>query len=118
MPFLNPSGPATAEDVMRHIEHAVNVCGEEHVGIGSDQSVTPVRVTEEYAEQQRVFGERRQELGIAAPREDELLFVPEINSPRRMEIIADMLLSRGHEEQRVEGIVGGNFARLFGEIWS
>jgi len=117
MPFLNASGPATANNVLRHIEHAVNVCGEDHVGIGSDQSITPVRLTPEYAEQQRVFSEQRQRLGIAAPREDELLFVPEINTPRRLETIADMLLQSSHNEARVEKIIGGNFARLFGEVW-
>ena len=117
MPFLNPTGPAKAEHVMQHIEYAVNLCGEDHVGIGSDQSTTPTKLTPEYEEQMRVFSERRQSLGIAAPREDELLFVPEINSPRRMEIVADMLLQRGHTEERVEKIVGGNFARLFGEVW-
>jgi len=35
MPFLNPSGHATADDVVAHIDHAVNVCGEDHVGIGT-----------------------------------------------------------------------------------
>jgi membrane dipeptidase len=117
MPFLNASGPARATDVLRHIEHAVNVCGEDHVGIGSDQSITPVRLTPEYAEQQRVFSEQRQRLGIAAPREDELLFVPDINMPRRLETIADMLLRNNHSEARVEKIIGGNFARLFAEVW-
>ncbi len=118
MPFLNPSGPATAMDVLRHIEHAVNVCGEDHVGIGSDQSITPIQLTPEYVAQQGVFSEQRQRLGIAAPREDELLFVPELNSPRRLEMIADMLLQNDHNEERVAKIVGGNFARLFGEVWN
>jgi len=117
MPFLNASGPATANDLLRHIEHAVNVCGEDHVGIGSDQSITPVQLTPDYIEQQRVFSEQRQRLHIAAPREDELLFVPEINTPRRLEVIADMLLRNNHSEARVEKIVGGNFARLFGQVW-
>jgi membrane dipeptidase len=36
MPFLNPSGHAHAEDVVAHIDHAVNICGEDHVGIGTD----------------------------------------------------------------------------------
>ena len=33
---------AVAEDVVRHIEHAVQVCGEEHVGIGTDGGTTAV----------------------------------------------------------------------------
>jgi membrane dipeptidase len=40
MPFLNPTSHATADDVVAHIEHAVDVCGEDHVGIGTDGPVT------------------------------------------------------------------------------
>jgi len=40
-----------------------------------------------------------------------------MNSERRMEMIADHLLARGHSEARVEKIVGGNWMRLFGEVW-
>ena len=36
MPFLRVEGQPMAEDVLRHIEHAVDVCGEDHVGIGTD----------------------------------------------------------------------------------
>jgi membrane dipeptidase len=42
MPFINASGHARAEDVVAHIDHAVNVCGEDHVGIGTDGSVTQI----------------------------------------------------------------------------
>jgi membrane dipeptidase len=31
MPFLRESGQPHAEDLIRHIEHAVKVCGEDHV---------------------------------------------------------------------------------------
>src|SRR5262249_23009214 len=33
MPFLRASGQATSEDVVRHIEHALKICGEDHVAI-------------------------------------------------------------------------------------
>ena len=38
-------------------------------------------------------------------------------SPRRMEMIADLMASRGHGDRVVEKVLGGNFARLFGEVW-
>lgn len=117
MPFLNAEGPATAADVVRHVEHAVDVCGEDHVGIGSDNSITPTLDTPEYRAGLQAFAAGRQRLGIGAPREYELLFVPELNTPRRMERIADALLARGHGESRVEKIIGGNWARYFREVW-
>jgi microsomal dipeptidase-like Zn-dependent dipeptidase len=44
-------------------------------------------------------------------------FLPDLNTPRRLETLADLLLARGHSEARVEKILGGNFARLFREVW-
>ena len=41
----------------------------------------------------------------------------EYNTPNRLELIVLDLLKRGHSEARVEKIVGGNYARLFGEVW-
>ena len=117
MPFLNPEGPATADDFYRHIEHAVNVCGEDHVGIGTDNSITPTVDDETYRATLQGFADERQRLGIGAPREHELLFVPELNDPTRMRMVAEGLMARGHGEARVEKILGGNWMRLFGEVW-
>ncbi|HEX7115717.1 MAG TPA: hypothetical protein VF193_11355 [Steroidobacter sp.] len=57
--------------------------------------------------------------GIAAPGEavDVYNFVPEYNTPRRFATIADDLARRGHKASRIEKILGGNFARLFKEVW-
>ena len=117
MPFINPAGQPTAADLIRQIEHAVQVCGEEHVGIGSDLSITPHRVTPEYAERHQRFVAERKRQGIAAPREEDFMFVADLNTPRRMEQIAERLATRGHSDARIEKIIGGNFLRLFGEVW-
>jgi len=117
MPFINAQGQPVAADFVRQIEYAVNVCGEDHVGIGSDLSITPHVVNAEYEARHRRFVEGRKQRGIAAPREDDYMFVKDVNSPRRLEMIADQLLARKHSEARVEKIVGANWMRLFGEVW-
>ncbi|HSM60475.1 MAG TPA: membrane dipeptidase [Longimicrobiales bacterium] len=119
MPFLSPGREPTTADVVAHIEHAVQVCGEDHVGIGSDLSVTPIDGSDEYWRLHREFVAARIARGIAAPAEDpDMLFtVPELNSHRRMELIADALDARGHSSTRIEKILGGNFLRLFREVW-
>jgi membrane dipeptidase len=118
MPFLNPAGPPMAEDVLRHVEHALQVCGEDHVGIGSDQGITPLNVADPFPTQFAAVSARRQALGIAAPREDTIPYVPELNSPLRMEMIADLMASRGHGDRVIEKVLGTNFARLLGEVWT
>ena len=120
MPFLSMSGQPTSDDLVRHIEHAVKVCGEDHVGIGSDLSITPHVVDAEYMRIHRTFVEGRIRAGVAAPGEDPTvpMFVTDLNTPRRMEQIADKLLARGHTQARVEKIIGQNFVRLMRETWN
>jgi membrane dipeptidase len=117
MPFINAQGQPRAADLVRQIEYAVNVCGEDHVGIGSDLSITPHVVNAEYEAKHRRFVEARKARGIAAPREEDFMFVKDLNTPRRLEQIAELLLARKHSEARVEKIVGGNWLRLFGDVW-
>ncbi|MGE0440644.1 MAG: dipeptidase [Gemmatimonadales bacterium] len=117
MPFINPAGQPTSADLIRQLEHAIEVAGEDHVGIGSDLSITPHRVTPEYERMHRAFVAQRKAAGIAAPREEDYMFVTDLNSPRRLEQIAERLASRGHKDARIEKVIGGNFARLFGEVW-
>lgn len=119
MPFLRTKGQPMAEDVIRHIEHAVYVCGEDHVGIGTDGSISPVAVTPEFVKRFREDIANRRRLGISAPGESEdvYTFVPDLNSPRRLETIAAQLQARGHSGERIGKVLGDNFARLFAEVW-
>jgi membrane dipeptidase len=119
MPFLTPGRVPLRSDVLDHIEHAIAVCGEDHVGIGSDLSTTPINGSDEYWMRHREFVSDRIARGIAAPAEDpDILFtVQDLNSHRRMELIADGLADRGHPDTRIEKVIGGNWVRLFGEIW-
>src|SRR3712207_5883568 len=67
MPFLRTRGQPQREDLIRHLEHAVNVCGEDHVGVGTDNPFMGYTINDEAREQQRRFFEERQRQGIAAP---------------------------------------------------
>jgi membrane dipeptidase len=119
MPFLRASGQPHAEDLIRHLEHAVNVCGEDHVGLGTDGGISGIKLDEKYAEVQRKFVEDRQKAGIAAPGEDPAVFnlLPEYNDARRFFTLANDLTDRGWTAKRIEKILGANFARLFTEVW-
>ena len=119
MPFLTPGRVPMLSDVLDHIEHAINVCGEDHVGIGSDLSTTPIDGSDEYWSRHREFVSRRINEGVAAPNEDpDILFtVEDLNSAKRMELIADGLADRGHPGTRIEKIIGSNWVRLFEDIW-
>lgn len=118
-PYIRAQGQQTSADVIRHIEHAVKVCGEDHVGIGTDIGVSPVDVTPAYAKDNTEFIRGMIEDGIFAKDRDPnlLLFVPDLNTANRFEVLAGMLSTRGHSDARIAKILGGNFARVMGEVW-
>lgn len=119
MPFLRTKGQPTSADLIQHIEHAVNVAGEDHVGLGTDGGISGIELTPEFIQRHREDVQNRRRLGISAPGEEEdvYTFLPDLNTPRRFETLAAMLRERGHSQARIEKILGGNFARLFREVW-
>lgn len=119
MPFLRAQGQPGREDLIRHIEHAAKVCGEDHVGIGTDNPLTGYTIDDSARKAQREFFEDRSKRGIAAPGEAPDIFnlVEGYNGAPRYARLADDLSARGWKAARIDKLLGGNFVRLFGEVW-
>jgi membrane dipeptidase len=119
MPFLNLSGHARAVDVVAHIEHAVNVCGEDHVGVGTDGGTTPIDDLEAYKVALSKEHDDRVAKGIAAPgeRADTHPFVDDLRGPDQFRKLYGLLAARGHRPAQIEKILGGNFVRYARDIW-
>ena len=119
-PYLRTDTQPMAVDVIRHIEHAINLCGEDHVGIGTDSGVSPVPRTPEYEKDNREYMREMKQDGIfAKERPDDLYtFIPDLNEVNRFELLGKLLAKRGHSSRRIEKILGGNFARVMGEVWA
>ncbi len=119
MPFLSGGKQPTAADVIRHLEHMIEVAGEDHVSIGTDGGVSAEVLDQKYKDNFARFTRERRAAGIAAPGESEegYLFALDLNTSRRFETLGDMLASRGHGDSRIAKILGGNLVRLFSETW-
>lgn len=119
MNFLTITRQFMADDVVAHIEHAMKVCGEDHVGIGSDTFITGVEDEATARRMYKEFVQKRREQGLAAPGEnpDLLRHAPDLNSPDQFRVIARKLAARGHRPRVVEKIMGQNFMRFAKEIW-
>lgn len=102
-------------DYMRHMVHALNVCGEDHVGIGSD-SLFFTATKDDLRAIEKVMAMRRK-AGVSAPGENRPPYLPDINTPRKLEFVADALLRHGYSSRVTEKVLGLNFRRVFGEIW-
>lgn len=119
MNFLTITRQFTGDDVVAHIEHAMKICGEDHVGIGSDTGVTGVEDEATAHRMYKEFVQKRREQGLAAPGEnpDLLRHAPDLNSPDQFQVIARKLAARGHGPRVVEKIMGKNFMRFAKAIW-
>jgi membrane dipeptidase len=85
--FLKTSGENTSlEDVFAHADYIINLCGEDHVGIGSDLDGAGV---------------------------DD--FPQEIQTVADMPKIGEFFLKKGYTEECVRKIMGGNFLRVLKE---
>ncbi len=119
MPFLDLSGHARAEHVVAHIDHAVNLCGEDHVGIGTDGTVTQIDDLKAYEAVLAKEIAARQAAGISAKgeRPDTYPFVVDLRGPDHFRKLASLLRAKGYSTARIEKILGGNFLTYAETIW-
>lgn len=120
MPFLATGRQAMASDLIMHMEHAIHICGEDHVGIGSDGGVTAVDDMPAYRAEIRKEVAARRAAGIGAKGEtaDIVPMLPDIQGPEKFWKLADLLEARGHPAARIDKILGGNFLRLMDDVWA
>ncbi|GGB76241.1 dipeptidase [Glycocaulis alkaliphilus] len=109
-PFLTDRREGALEAYFAHIDHAVNVCGIEHVAIGSDRDHRVIEMSEEYLES------LRREMGAAFNDADWPLFIDQLNGPARMNVIRDGLRARGYSQGDTDKIMGANLLRLYRDV--
>ena len=119
MPFLVKDGRAHASDVVAHIEHAVQVVGEDHVAIGTDGPVTSNDDLDLYRQGLKMEIEERRAAGISAAGESEdvYTFAIDLRGPTEFHHLADLLAARGHSQGRIDKIMGRNLLRFYRDVW-
>ncbi len=114
--WLTDKKTTSVDDVVDHIDRAVKLAGVEHVGFGSDGPVTESNVPPASSlAGMRGYYERNRGL----PGAETLPYhvnVQELNSVHRLERLAQALGKRGYNDDAIEKIVGGNIARVLGEV--
>ncbi len=104
-PFLG-EGPATADAIVRHIEHALSVVGEDHVSVALDYSFDR-RDTMDYV--RRLDPDSRRKLRLGS----KVSMAPPETYPE----IVELLILRGHSSRAVGKVLGGNLMRLADSVW-
>jgi membrane dipeptidase len=94
--FVRPTEPVTIADMLDHFDHAIRIAGVDHVGIGSDMDLNG-----------RDHGTGPAVFDIAG-----------LNKPQRIYELTEGLIGRGYTDRHIRLILGANFQRALGEIWT
>jgi membrane dipeptidase len=103
--FLGPN-TATLDAMIRHLDHAVDLVGPDHVGLGSDYSFDLADLNREIAENPHLFPESYTQWGpINFLRPESLLQ------------LGPALADHGYPAAAITAILGGNFRRVARQVW-
>lgn len=110
--FVSAKEPTTIEDALNHYDHVAKLVGVEHVGVGSDIDLYGYDALPEPL-RKALIAEYKSSYAFR-----DKLDIEGLNHPKRFYDIADGLIRRGYSDQDIRGILGGNFQRVLGQIWS
>jgi membrane dipeptidase len=98
----------------------VNICGEDHVAIGTDGILSKTTIDAAARKRQADAYASRKAAGYAAPGEGPDIFtiIPDLDSHLRFRLLAEALANAGWGSTRIEKILGANLLRLYGDVWS
>lgn len=117
--FLRNSTQATMEDYLDAIEHLVEMVGVDHVGVGTDHTQDQTSDFWKYigAQQGTKFPSSFTAVsGDPQPWQDH--YPDDLETPDQLPNLVEGLLNRGYIGDDIIKILGGNWIRLFGEVWS
>ncbi len=112
--WLTDKPAVTMNTVGEHIDHAVQLIGADHVGIGTDGALSRIDAEAEVKRMQQV--QKNNAGGPSFEWPVSQVRVPELNAPNRMNAVAEFLLKRGYKDADVRGIIGGNFVNVFRQV--
>jgi membrane dipeptidase len=110
-PFMRHGNESSLDDYLDAIEHTIKVAGEDHVGIGTDFTQDVTFEGFQYMVHDKGYGRK-------------LLDVGEVVNPKDFGRIDQYPhLTAGMErrdwpEARIRKVLGENWIRIFGEVWS
>jgi len=109
--FVKNEEPTTIEDLLNHFDHVAKLIGPDHLGVGSDidlfgyDAMPPEQNKRLRASYKGSYGFR------------DKIDIEGVNHPQRMYDLTEGLIRRKYSDKDIEGILGGNFKRVLGQIW-
>ncbi|WP_433042184.1 dipeptidase [Dactylosporangium sp. CS-033363] len=97
---------ASLDALVRHVDHAVELVGPEHVGMATDYSFDLADLQDEMRKSPELFPEVYTRWGPVE-------FVP----PEGLLAVDGKLRERGYPQDAIDAILGGNFRRVAATVW-
>lgn len=115
--WLTKDPDISIDHYLAHVEHVINIGGEDHVGVGMDQDAVDMTAmrSDEVERHQAKFDRRVKEFPQLTWKVKHMR-VPELSHPKRLLHIAQALKKRGYKARTIEKIIGGNYVRVFKEV--
>ena len=110
--FVKADEPTTIEHLLDHFDHVAKLIGPEHLGVGSDIDLYGYDAMPPELNKQLRAGYK----GSYGFREK--IDIEGVNHPKRMFDLAEGLIRRKYSDKDIQGILGGNFARVLAQIWA
>jgi membrane dipeptidase len=110
--MVKGSEPVSIDDVIDHYDHVRDLVGIEHVGVGSDAGIESNDLGSTKILKDMLSG--------ADPRyhvHGEHEIVKGLGGATRMYELTAGLVRRGYTDEQVRLVLGGNWARVLGDIW-
>lgn len=110
--FVKGDEPTTIEHVLDHFDHVRKLIGPQHLGVGSDidlygYDALPADMNQRLRAGYKGTYKFREKVDIEG-----------INHPKRIFDLTEGLIRRKYSDADIEGILGGNFERVLGQIWA
>ena len=115
--WLTQDPTISIDHYLAHVTHVINLAGEDHVGVGTDQDavdMTAMRPNE--VEQHQASFERRRKDFPQLTWQVRHMRVPELSHPKRFLHLAQAMDARGFRPTQIEKILGRNYMRVFREV--
>ncbi len=115
--MVRAAPPVTVEHVVDHVDYLIKLVGPEHVGVGSDLDTAGraneiPRAGEEPVLSQQPNYDRYGAYFTA----DGGAHVDGLNHPKRIFDLTEAMVRRKHSDATIALVLGGSFARVFGEV--
>ncbi len=115
--WLTPDPTISMDHYLAHVEHVIQIAGEDHVGMGTDGDAVDMTAMrpDEVERHQRTF-DRDVATFPQLTWKVRHMRVPELSHPQRLLHLTQALDRKGYRARTIEKVVGGNYARVFRDV--